>query len=158
MLKSKRLHFRRYLMLDIPFLQQLYQDWNWQDTSEKFIKDFLQNNILRQYEFGGGLLAVFLNDGNTYIGHCGFKYLKEKDEWYLSFRFLKKYWREDIPAEAIATCISWGFNRLNLKEIVVDLEQRNQGAAKALEKAGFRHRYEFEEKGEALVRYSVFNT
>lgn len=157
MLKSKRLYFRLYSLDDFSLLQQLYQDWKWKDNSEDFVKVFLQNKILPQYELGGGLLATFLSEGNFYIGHCGLKYIKEKEEWYLSFRFLKKFWREDLPAEAISTCIDWGFNRLNLKEIVVDLEEKNFGAAKTLEKVGLRYRYIFEEDGAKLVRYSIFN-
>lgn len=158
MLKSKRLYFRPYQISDISLLRQLYQDWKWEDTSEEFLRNFLQNTIFPQYEIGGGLLAVFLNDPDAYIGHCGLKYNQYKEEWYLSFRFLKKYWREDLPTEAITTCVSWGFNRLNLKELVVDLEERNQGAAKTLEKSGFRYRYTFHENEADLVRYSIFST
>jgi [ribosomal protein S5]-alanine N-acetyltransferase len=157
MLSSKRLKFRRYTLHDVGLLQSLYQDWNWQDTSENFVKEFLLYSIMQQYDRQCGLLATFLMESNEYIGHCGLKYSDEREEWFLSFRFLKKYWREDLPTEAIMTCLMWGFNRLNLREIVVDLEPKNQGAAKTLEKAGFRYRYAFEENSVHLVRYSVFS-
>jgi RimJ/RimL family protein N-acetyltransferase len=157
MLSTTRLLLRPYAENDIPHLIALYSDWKWENIDETFAKHFLTEVISKQYEIGGGVLAVFLKETDTYIGHCGLKYIAEKEEWYLSFRFLKAFWRNTIPDEAIEACLKWGFNRLNLNEIVVDLEEKNAGAAKILEKAGFDFRLTFEENGQRFLRYSIFS-
>ncbi len=157
MLSTKRLLLRPYTENDLPQLVTLYADWQWNDVDEAFAKHFFTEVIAKQYDIGGGVLATFLKENNTYIGHCGLKYVAEKGEWYLSFRFLKAFWRNSLPVEAIEACLKWGFNRLNINEIVVDLEQRNQGAAKTLEIVGFKFRHSFEENNEILMRYSVFS-
>ncbi len=157
MLQSERLSLRPYTEKDTALLLQLYTDWHWDNVEEAFLHQFFKENIAKQYELGGGVLATFLQEGKVYIGHCGLKFMDNKDEWYLSFRFIKTFWRNQYPEEAIKVCLKWGFHRLNLQEIVVDLEEKNAGAAKMLLKVGFKLRYAFEENGEKLLRYSVFS-
>lgn len=155
-LSSQRLTYRKYTQQDTALLLALYTDWRWEGVNEAFALYFLEEVIAKQYNHGGGLLAVFLKENETYIGHCGLKFVETQQEWYLSFRFLKKYWRDNLPLEAINTCVAFGFNRLNLTEIVVDLETRNQGASKLLEAAGFKYRHTFEQDNNSLSRYSIF--
>jgi RimJ/RimL family protein N-acetyltransferase len=157
MLSTKQLFLRQYTEEDVSYIIALYNDWKWEGIDEDFAHRFLSDVILKQYEHGGGILATFLKETDEYIGHCGLKFIKEKDEWYLSFRFLKAYWRNNLPTEAIDACLAWGFNRLNLKEIVVDLEERNTGAAKTLEKSGLKFRHIYEDNGQKLLRYSIFS-
>jgi [ribosomal protein S5]-alanine N-acetyltransferase len=157
MLQTERLLLRPYTLEDSTLLVQLYNDWNWNDVDDAFAKNFFTEVIQKQYELKGGVLATFLKENNRYIGHCGLKYVADKDEWYLSFRFLKAFWKHNIPSEAAEACLKWGFNRLNLREIVVDLEKRNVGAAKILENVGFKFRQQVEENGILLFRYSIFS-
>ncbi len=157
MLQTERLLLRPYTLEDSPLLIQLYNDWNWEAVDDAFAKNFFTEVIQKQYELKGGVLATFLKENNTYIGHCGLKYIAAKEEWYLSFRFLKAFWKHNIPSEAIDVCLKWGFNRLNLNEIVVDLEERNVGAAKMLENIGFKFRQQITEDNITLFRYSIFS-
>ena len=157
LLKTPRLYLRRYIDDDYPLLVKLYTDWNWKSINEEFAREFLTNTIQKQYAHGGGLFATFLLENDHYIGHCGIKYMEQQSEWHLSFRFLKSFWKNNLPAEAIRTCIEFGFSRLNIKEIVVDLDDRNKAAAKVLQNLGFRHRIIYEENGTTLQRYSIFS-
>jgi [ribosomal protein S5]-alanine N-acetyltransferase len=157
MLYSKRLFFRQYTDADLIHLLALYTDWQWQNVDEAFVQHFLHHTIKKQYEIGGGVLAVFLKETDTYIGHCGIKYVAEKDEWFLSFRFIKAFWCEDLPAEAINTCVQWGFRTLCLKEIVLDIAEQHRAVIKTISKAGFKFRYTFKEYDMVLERYSVFS-
>jgi [ribosomal protein S5]-alanine N-acetyltransferase len=161
MLRSERLVLRPYTDEDIPHLVTLYTDWKWEGVNTVFATTFLHEVIQKQYEFGGGVLATFLKGDTTefqqYIGHCGLKYIAEKHEWYLSFRFIKAYWRENYPSEAIETCLKWGFNSLNINEIVLDLTENNRAVIKTITKAGFKFRCNFEENGVIIERYSIFS-
>jgi RimJ/RimL family protein N-acetyltransferase len=156
-LQTQRLFLRKYRPEDHPLLLQLYVDWNWKNVDAVFAEGFLKNVIMKQYETGGGVVAVFQKENDLYMGHCGIKYLETQQEWHLSFRFLKSCWRENYPAEALKACIEHGFHSLNLNEIIVDLEERNKAAAKLLQSLGFRHRINFEENGSTLLRYSIFS-
>lgn len=154
---SQRLSFRPYDERDIDALVSLYNDWQWADVNEAFAKDFLTQVIQKQYAYGAGVWATFLKENHIYIGHCGLKFMPDKQEWYLSFRFLKTYWRNEIPLEALSACIRWGFGQLQITEIVVDLEEQNQGAAKILLRAGFKVRFAYAENNQQLIRYSIFS-
>jgi [ribosomal protein S5]-alanine N-acetyltransferase len=135
----------------------LYNDWQWSDVDDDFAEHFFHNVIAKQYESGGGIMAVFLKENETYIGHCGVKYVASKGEWYLSFRFIKSFWKSNYPTESVETCLKWAFAHLKINEIVVDLEEKNKGAAKTLEKVGFKLRFTFEENDEQMLRFSVFS-
>jgi [ribosomal protein S5]-alanine N-acetyltransferase len=156
-LQSKNLLLRPYTAADSALLISLYKDWKWEGVDDAFAHNFFIEVIQKQYDLGGGVLATFIKQDNTYIGHCGLKYIETQGEWFLSFRFLKAFWQHDLPVEAIKVCFEWGFNRLNLNEIVVDLEEKNGGAAKILQKAGMKYRYNFEQNGIPLIRYSIFS-
>ena len=157
LLKTPRLYLRKYAPEDYPLLVDLYNDWKWNDVNDEFAREFLCNTIQKQYELGGGVFATFLQENDLYIGHCGVKCLQKHREWHLSFRFLKTYWKNNLPAEAIKACLTFGFLSLNLNEIIVDLEERNKAAAKMLQSVGFKHRISFEENGTKLLRHSIFS-
>lgn len=157
MFYSKRLYFRSYTKEDNPLLFSLFENWKWKNIDDAFIADYFEKKMQPHYEKGAGVLATFLKEENIYIGHCGIKWHEEKEEWYLSFRFLKSFWRNELHVEAIAACVNWAFNQLKINEIVLDLEEKTRGAAKVIEKVGFRERFLFEENGEMLLRYSIFS-
>ena len=157
LLKTPRLYLRKYISEDYPLLIQLYTNWKWEGVDEEFAKQFLETVIQKQYEKGGGVFATFLRENDVYIGHCGLKYMDSSGEWHLSFRFLKSHWRNNFPAEAIKVCIEYGFNSLNVNEIIVDLQTKSKSAARTLISQGFRHRMTFEHAGETLQRYSIFS-
>jgi RimJ/RimL family protein N-acetyltransferase len=157
MFYSKRLYFRPYTKEDDTLLFALFENWKWENIDNTFVADYFEKKLLPDYEKGAGMLATFLKEEDVYIGHCGIKWQEQKEEWYLSFRFLKPFWRDELNVEAIAACVNWGFKQLQINEIVLDLEEKNRGAAKIIEKIGFRERFLFEENGEKLVRYSIFS-
>lgn len=153
MFYSNNLFFRRYTLNDILLIKTLYQNWNWENTDDNFAEKHLKNLIFFQYEqYDTGLWAIFLRENNNYVGHCGLKYIDE--EYHLSFRFLKSFWKNDAPAEAISACIKHDFSRLQINEIVIHLDKKSKGAAKMLLKTGMKHRFSINEGEEE--RYSIF--
>ncbi len=157
MLYSNRLYLRPYTKEDYPLLVSLFENWKWENVDEMFVANYFEKNLQPHYDKNAGMLATFLKENDVYIGHCGIKWQEQKEEWYLSFRFLKPFWRNELHIEALTTCLHWAFKHLNINEIVLDLEENSRGAAKVIEKIGFRERFIFEENGEMLVRYSIFS-
>lgn len=152
MFYSKNYFFRRYTLEDVPLLVALYENWNWENVDDIFAENLLKNTIFEQYEaYNVGLYAVFSKENEQYLGHCGVKF--QKEEWHLSFRFLKPFWKNDAPVEVIQACTAHDFKRLRMNEIVIDLDYKSKGAAKILKKADFKHRIFFSENEE---RYSIF--
>jgi [ribosomal protein S5]-alanine N-acetyltransferase len=152
MFYSTNFFFRRYTIEDIPLLLALYENWNWENIDAIFVENHLKNLIFKQYEaHNAGVYAIFSKENEQYMGHCGVKF--QEEEWHLSFRFLKSFWKNDAPVEVIKACIDYDFKRLKMNEIVIDLDFKSKAAGKMIMKAGFKHRLFF---GENEERYSVF--
>ena len=152
MFYSQNLIFRRYTLDDFLLIKKLYQDWNWENVDDDFAKKYLENVIFLQYEQEyAGLYAIFSKENMDYQGHCGVKYRDE--EWHLSFRFLKTFWKNDAPVEVITTSLKYVFSHLKPNEIVMHLDRKSKGASKMLLKSGLKHRFSM---GEGEERYSVF--
>jgi RimJ/RimL family protein N-acetyltransferase len=159
MFYSTHYKYRRYTLEDVPLLITLYRDWQWENVEEDFVKKHLENLIFKQYDhYNGGVLAVFEKNTDEYVGHCGIKCAEKTDEWLLSFRFLKSFWKNDQPLEPINACVKHGFGQLGIKEIIIDLDNKSKGAAKMIEKVNFKHRVTFSENTQIIHRYSIFNT
>lgn len=85
---------------------------------------------------GMGRWAVISILDQSFIGWCG---LKKHNEGFvdLGFRFFKSKWGNGFATEAAIACLDYGFNNLNLMEIVGRAASENIASLKVLEKVGF---------------------
>ncbi|MFH6770287.1 GNAT family N-acetyltransferase [Gaetbulibacter aquiaggeris] len=108
-------------------------------------KDFLTN--YDQYEkYGVGRLAVIDKKNSKFLGWCGLKFNKDKNEYDIGFRFHKMYWNKGLATETSKKCIDFGFNELKIEKIVGRAMKENIGSIKVLEKIGmvFKEKFDFE--------------
>lgn len=104
-------------------------------------EDFLKN--YNDYEQNGyGRWAVIEKETNDYLGWCGLKF--DGNETDIGFRFFEEYWNKGFATESAQACINYGFNELNLKEIVGRAMKENIGSVKVLEKIGMKFIKEME--------------
>lgn len=96
--------------------------------AEKFLinyKDYQKN--------GFGRWAVILKETNSFIGWSGLK-LNEENLIDIGFRFFNKEWGKGYATESAKAVIKYGFESLNLNEIIGRASKDNIPSIKVLEK------------------------
>lgn len=119
--------------------------------------NILTNIILPQYKNNLGRWAVHLKSNNEFIGWCGLKYIKEKDEIDLGYRFLQEYWGKGYASEAAAYTLEYGFKKLQLHTIVGMAHVDNIASWKILEKIGMQFLKETTDCDGRTKLYSISN-
>lgn len=87
---------------------------------------------------GFGRWAVITKTSNSFIGWCGLK-LNEQNLIDLGFRFFKREWNKGYATEAAHACLEYGFEELNLKEIIGRVARQNKASIKVLEKLSMNY-------------------
>ena len=142
--QSKRLLFRQFTLDDAALIIDLNSDPDVMEylheppTTQENATQILKDIILPQYEKGLGRWAVHLKYTEEFVGWCGLKYIKEKDEIDLGYRFKKKYWGNGYATEAALTCISYAFAHLNLDRIIAKAHIENAASLKVIENCGMK--------------------
>lgn len=127
------------------------------ESHEKAL-EIIQNIILPQYPNKLGRWAVHLKSDHTFIGWCGLKYIAELDEIDLGYRFFEDHWRKGYATESSKAVLAYGFNTLQLKEIVARAAIENIHSIKVLEKVGFTFEKAAVEHGDKIYKYRLTNT
>jgi ribosomal-protein-alanine N-acetyltransferase len=80
-----------------------------------------------QYEkYGVERLAVIEKRTNEFIGWCGLKFSPDLDEYDIGFRFHRQNWNKVLATETAKKCLEFGFDNLDLKEIVERAMKKNK--------------------------------
>ncbi|WP_026705072.1 GNAT family N-acetyltransferase [Flavobacterium soli] len=115
-------------------------------------KDFLTH--YDQFEkYGVGRFAVLDKSTLQFMGWCGLKYSKEKNEYDIGFRFFKGYWNQGFATETARRCLDFGCNELGLQRIVGRAMSENVASIKVLEKLGMTFTSTFDFDGQEGVLY-----
>ena len=126
--------------------------------SYETIKYLIQDVVMGDYEkHGFGRFAVDLKDNNEFIGFTGLKYIPELDEVDLGYRFKRKYWGMGIATESGIASLKFGFETLDLKEIIAMALPGNIGSIRVLEKLNFHLTEQFEEENILINKYLLKN-
>jgi ribosomal-protein-alanine N-acetyltransferase len=144
-IETDRLLLRLFTAEDAALLYELNLDPEVIRYTLDPIKDIdharriLEQVILPQYVlYNYGRWAVHLKSGHEFIGWCGLKYVPERNEIDLGYRFIKPAWGRGYATEAAYACIKYGFEKLNLRLIIGRAMPDNLGSLKVLEKCGMR--------------------
>ncbi len=110
-------------------------------TSIEQIRQATQS-IRQQYSDNGiGRWAVIEKTSGNFIGWSGLKLIKEYENNQINFhdvgyRLHPNYWGKGYATESAKAAIEYGFNQLNLTEIIGMAHQENKASRKVLEKCG----------------------
>lgn len=121
--------------------------------AEHFLKNYsdYRNN-------GFGRWAVILKNSNKFLGWCGLK-LNEENLIDLGFRFFRNEWGKGYATESANASLEYGFNHLNIDEIIGRDSQDNKASIKVLKKSGMKFWKNDTCKGiENAVYYKINNT
>jgi RimJ/RimL family protein N-acetyltransferase len=120
------------------------------------IQQIIKNTTMADYEkYGFGRLAVIYKPDNKYIGFSGLKYLPEFEMVDIGYRFASAYWGMGIATESARPFIPYGFETLNLKEIVGFVMPGNTASSNVLKKVGFHFEGMFDYEGEMVEKYII---
>jgi RimJ/RimL family protein N-acetyltransferase len=121
------------------------------------VAEILKKSTLADYvKYGFGRMAVVYKPENKYIGFSGLKYLPELDTVDIGYRFAKKYWGMGIATESARPFIKYGFETLNLKEIIGLTMPENKASSNVLKKLGFKYEGMVEYFDETCEKYIIF--
>ena len=117
-------------------------------------KFFLEN--YNDYKLNGyGRWAVIDKTTKDFLGWCGLKYDKERDETDIGFRFFEQYWNKGYATESAKACLQYGFEKLKLEIITGRVRTENIASIKVLEKLGLSYKKEFDFDGQKGFLYQI---
>jgi RimJ/RimL family protein N-acetyltransferase len=99
--------------------------------------------IRQQYiDNGIGRWAIVEKSTNQFIGWTGLKLVKDimnnQTNYYdLGYRLIRKYWGQGYATETARPTLSYGFDTLNLNEIVATVNCENAASNAIVDKLGF---------------------
>ncbi|MBS1920049.1 MAG: GNAT family N-acetyltransferase [Bacteroidetes bacterium] len=162
--ETERLQFRTFTLEDAPLIYDLNLDPDvirYTCDPVKDIghaRDILEQVILPQYVlYNHGRWAIYLKPQSEFIGWCGLKYIPQRDEIDLGYRFKKQYWGKGYATEAAYASIQYGFNKLNLHRIIGRAMPENKASLHVLKKCGMNFITEEVIDGHPVKTYEIFN-
>ena len=102
-----------------------------------------------------GLGAVIEKSSNQLIGWCGLWRLTETNETEIGYALGKDFWGKGYAVEAAEVYLNYGFETLNLKEIVAVARPENSASRRVMERIGMTYDYTGRFYECDLVHYSI---
>ena len=123
---TERLKLREFKESDYRDLFEILSD---QETMKYYpapfdqsgVESLIHRSISSYTENGFGLWAVLFKSENKFIGQCGIS-MQDIDGSIvpeIGYHINKKYWRNGFATEAARASLSFGFDKLKMKEIYI---------------------------------------
>ena len=145
-LQTPRLYLRQFTIDDAPLLVELNSDPAvLQYLHEPPLRDvahareILDTIIFPQYKKGLGRWATFRKETDEFIGWCGLKFLPERNEIDLGYRFIQSFWGKGYGTEAAGYVLQYGFHQLGLSTIVARAHIDNKASLAIIIKLGMHY-------------------
>lgn len=119
-------------------------------------RDFLSRYDVYQ-RYGMGRLAVLRREDEQWLGWCGLKYHPDQEAVDLGFRFFRRFWGQGYATESGRACLEYGFQMLELHEIIAHVVKVNIGSVRVLEKLGFSNWRPFDLDGMEGMQGTIKN-
>ncbi len=109
--------------------------------------------VRQQYiENGIGRSAIIEKATNSFVGWTGLKLVKETvnkhtNFYDLGYRLIRKYWGKGYATESALASVKYGFQTINLSEIIGMADIRNFASQNVLEKSGLKFIETFDREG-----------
>lgn len=147
-LETERLILRAWTLDDAPRLFEICGDaevMKFLGTGKPYesieqAEEFLRWATAYQKENGFCRWAVTLKENREIIGSCGFARPHGTEEIELGYLLARKFWGKGFGTEAAAACLSYGFEKLEFREIIALTDLENVASHRVLEKIGFVRR------------------
>ena len=148
-LETERFYLRELIESDVDGFYELDSDpevhrylGNSPVTDKQQLADVIKYVQQQYIENGIGRWAVVDKNTNEFIGWSGLKLVKDtinnQSNYYdLGYRLIRKHWGKGIATETAKASIEYGFNVMNLKEIIAAIHCDNVASNNVVKKLGF---------------------
>lgn len=148
-IETHRLLLRQYSLNDLAELTEILSDPEVmrysprgaipKDRVKQSTKEILEFFIdhWRQHSFG--VWAVFDKETTKLMGYCGLNFLPNSPEVEVLYRFAQTYWHQGIATEATIASIRYGFEEVQLAQIVGITLPEHTASRRVMEKAGLKY-------------------
>jgi ribosomal-protein-alanine N-acetyltransferase len=125
-----------------------------QPTLEQ-VQRLIERQILHWQEHGLGWWGVELIDEGELLGWNGLQYLPETEEVEVGYLLAKPYWNKGLATEGARAALRFGFDELQLEQIVGIVHPENKASERVLEKLGMRFTEQTEYFDMQVFRYEI---
>jgi len=126
--------------------------------AENEVREGLEKMIKHQERHGFAFGDIYLKNSGEYIGRAGLIYLAmndDQDEIEVGYQLHKKYWGQGYATEITKALINWGFEHLQLEQIVAVIQTENQLSQRVLEKSGLNYAGKSTYYGRELSKFQI---
>ncbi len=160
-LETQRMLLREFDVADAPFFMELNaspevlkytgdKPFESLDLAKKFLLNYSEYQL-----HGMGRWLCVQKETFSPLGWCGLRYQTKTKEVDIGFRFLQKFWKMGFATEAAKACICYGFDKLQLNEIIGRAMVQNKASIVVLEKIGMNFIGNFDFELHPGVKYAI---
>ena len=159
-METERLVLRQYQLIDKADFVNLFID----ASVMKHVGDGVMTKIQAEafwrklfeklYPENFNIWAIFNNADGAYIGHAGiYPRPTRREDWEFVYFLKQDEWGKGYATEIARRIIEYGFEKLNLPEVLATVDDDHSASIRVLEKSGMSFKnYEFDKEG----MYSVY--
>ena len=150
-LETQRLYLRELFLDDTDDLAKIFMD---KESMKYYPRPFSRQEVInwikwcrKNYlQYGHGLWAVVLKQGDVFLGDCGITMQDIDGERLpeLGYHIKKEYCNMGFATEAAEKCIDYALKVLKLKKLYLYTKTDNNPSRHVAEKIGFKFVREFE--------------
>lgn len=122
---------------DAEVMQYIFDGHTHSREEAKAYLDKIMDAYKAPYELG--VWAVELKDSGDFVGFGCLRVFEEPEKRELGYRLGKPHWGKGIASEISRGLVQYGFQTLNLPQIMAVVQTENIASRKVLEKAGLTH-------------------
>lgn len=160
---TDRLYMRKVSLEDIDVIYNIVK----QDTVGKWLaasrgmtkeeaKIYVEKFVDHWNLYGFGVWAVLNKSTGGIIGHCGLRYVDQKeDEVEIMYLLDPASWGSGYATEAARASIQYAANSMGIKKLIARIKITNDKSKKVLETLGFQFAYDKDYPGKKLSHYEI---
>lgn len=123
-----------YQIMHVPEVMRYFP--NPDLPSRERIERLIARQIEHWNEHGYGWWAIEPKSENKLIGWSGLQYLPDTDEVEIAYLVAQPYWGQGLAAEAAGVGLAFGFEKLELEQIVAIVHLENVASQRVAQKLG----------------------
>ena len=164
-IETERLWLRPFAPEDAPTMHQILNGPDVlkyfpgpQTVTEAQVERMINRILAHWQEHGYGLWAVEERTTGALLGRCGLQLITETNEVEIDFILDPACWGQGFATEAGLASLKFGFEQLNLAEVVGIVHPENLASQRVLQKLGMQFAAATEYFGMAVHRYVITGT
>lgn len=162
MLETERLLHRRFTKMDLEELLAIRGDQavaqyigGPKASTREWIQGRLQHYLEGYQTLGFSVHALLWKETRQLIGWSGLQPTEDNTAIQLTYGLAQSHWRQGIGYETAAAWLYYGFNTLDLEQIVAVTHLHNTGSWRLMEKLGMTFQQEQHSYGVPCKLYAI---